>query len=72
VRIFKSGKKVKVQNLAASAISVDGKQLNRKQRTDLLLPASIELAGGVIVSFSEEDINSIEDERSDNDEAKNI
>jgi len=72
VRIFKSGKKVKVQNLAASAISVDGKQLNRKQKTDLLLPASIELAGGVIVSLSEEDINSIEDERSDNDEAKNI
>ncbi|MCK5000685.1 MAG: hypothetical protein KAS23_14175, partial [Anaerohalosphaera sp.] len=58
VRIFKSGKKVKVQNLAASAISVDGKQLNRKQKTDLLLPADIELAGGVVVSLTSEDVNS--------------
>ncbi|MBL7107326.1 MAG: hypothetical protein ISS77_06945 [Phycisphaerae bacterium] len=72
VRIFKSGRKVKVQNLATSAISVDGVQLNRKQKTDLLLPAEIELAGGVIVSLSAEDINSVEDERSDNNEAKSI
>lgn len=72
VRIFKSGRKVKVQNLAASAISVDGVQLNRKQKTDLLLPADIELAGSVIVSLSAENINSIEDERSDDDEEQSI
>jgi len=71
-RIFKSGRKVKVQNLATSAISVDGVQLNRKQKTDLLLPAEIELAGGVIVSLSAENINSVEDERSDDDDEQSI
>ena len=70
VRIFKSGKRVKVQNLAVSVISVDGKHLNRRQKTDLLLPADIELAGGVVVSLTAEDVNSnsIEDEGDSNDE----
>ena len=74
VRIFKSGKRVKVQNLAASAISVDGKQLNRRQKTDLLLPADIELAGGVVVSLTAEDVNSnsIESEREDHDDKQRI
>ena len=72
VKIFKSGKRVKVQNLAASAISVDGKQMNRRQKIDLLLPADIELAGGVVVSLTAEDSNSIESEREDHDDEQRI
>jgi hypothetical protein len=68
VRIFKSGKKIKIKNLAASPILVDGAQLDRKQKTDLIFPADIELAGGVVVNLYTEDVNLLEDESGDNNE----
>ena len=68
VRIFKSGRQVKVQNLASSPILIDGAQLNRRKKTDLIFPAEIELAGGVIVSLITEDVNFVEDERGGNNE----
>ena len=57
VRIFKSGRQIKVQNLASSPITVDGAQLNRKKKTDLIFPSEIELAGGVVISLVAEDVN---------------
>jgi len=68
IRIFKSGRQVKVQNLASSPILIDGAQLNRRKKTDLIFPAEIELAGGVIVSLITEDVNFVEDERGGNNE----
>jgi len=60
LRIFRSRKKVRVQNLSSSPISVDGIGLKPKKKTDLFLPSEIELADGVIVSLIEENIDSFE------------
>lgn len=68
IRIFRSGRKIKVQNLSTTAISIDGVQLNRKQKAEIFFPAEIELAGGVFLNLHEEDVNFIENERGNNNE----
>ncbi|MFC1675949.1 FHA domain-containing protein [Planctomycetota bacterium] len=72
VRIFRVGRKMKIQNLAPSSIFVDGAQLNRKQKTDLILPTEIELTGDVHISLICEPFNLVEDERGDTNEEKII
>jgi hypothetical protein len=55
-RIVKRRKGLRIQNTAETPIVVSGLELTPKAKTDLVLPADIELAPGVIVSLLTETI----------------
>jgi hypothetical protein len=68
VRIFRARKILKVQNLAAIPIVINGAELRPKAKTQLDLPADIELAPGVSVTLLTEPIEADTEDQSDGED----